>query len=111
MQKYFLEMKNRFFLLCITWLSILFVSYVYKETLLFTVIQPNLSLNYYKDNFYFIFTNILEVFIVYLKLILFLSLQISFIYLFYHIFIFLSSGLFYLEYLYFKFFIKIASVV
>ena len=44
-------------------------------------------------------------------LILFLSLQIGFIYLFYHTFIFLSSGFFYSEYLYFKFFIKIALVV
>lgn len=92
-------------------MSLLVISYLYKETLLFTIVQPNLSLNEYKDNFYFIFTNVLEVFSVYLRLTLFLSLQISFVYLLYHIFIFLSSGFFYLEYLYFKFFIKVVLMV
>ena len=111
MKKYLLEIKNRFSLLCVTLFTILVVSYLHKETLLFVVIQPNLSLNECKDNFYLIFTNVLEVFTVYLRLILFLSLQIGFIYLFYHTFIFLSSGFFYSEYLYFKFFIKIALVV
>lgn len=111
MKKYFFEIKNRFILLCVTLLSISVISYLHKETLLFTVIQPNLSLNECKNNFYLIFTNVLEVFTVYLKLILFLILQIGFIYLFYHTFTFLSPGFFYLEYLYFKFFIKIALVV
>lgn len=111
MKKFFLEIKNRFILWCITLLSILVISYLHKETLLFAVIQPNLSLNEFKDNFYFIFTNVLEVFTVYLKLTLFLSIQIGFIYLCYHTFIFLSSGFFYVEYLYFKFFIKVALVV
>lgn len=111
MEKYYLEIKNRFILWCVTLLSILMVSYVHKETLLFTVIQPNLNLSDCKNNFYFIFTNVLEIFTVYLKLTLFLSLQVSFIYLFYHMFIFLSSGFFYLEYLYFKFFVTIVFVV
>ena len=111
MNKYFLEIKNRFILLCVTWLSVLFVSYLYKETLLFTIVQPNLTVNEYTNTFYFIFTNVLEVLSVYLELIVFISVQISFIFLFYHMFLFLSSGFFYSEYLYFKFFVKIVFII
>lgn len=107
MKKHFLEIKNRFILLCVTWLSVLFVSYLYKETLLFIIVQPSLTAN----AFYFIFTNVLEVLSVYFKLIIFINVQISFTFLLYHTFTFLGSGFFYLEYLYFKFFIKIVFII
>ena len=109
MLKYFLEIKNRLILLLITWISTILISYFYKETLLFIIIQPNLfiNINEHLDFFYFIFTDVTEVLSVYLKLVMFLSFQTLYIYITYHLFVFLSSAFFYLEYLYFKFSIKV----
>jgi sec-independent protein translocase protein TatC len=113
MSKYFLEIKNRLLLLFITWLSTILVSYFYKETLLFIIIQPNTftSVNEHLAFFYFIFTDVTEVLSVYLKLITFLSFQIFFICTVYHSFVFLSPAFFQLEYLYCKFGIKIMGLV
>nr|WAK85028.1 SecY-independent transporter protein [Amicula sp. isolate GU52X-4 cfCalB7] len=97
MLKYFLEIKNRLFLLSFNWLLIIFVNYFYKETLLFLVLQTH---NYSTNNFYFIFTNITEIFSVYLKLTMFLSTQIFILYFCYTFFIFLSPALFKLEHFY-----------
>lgn len=108
MSKYFLEIKNRFFLLLLTWVSTVLISYLYKEILLFSIVQPNLILNFGTGSafFYFIFTNVTEIFSVYLQLVLFLSFQIFVLSFFYHIFSFLSPSLFYTEYFYLKFFYK-----
>ena len=108
MSKYFLEIKNRLVLLLLTWLSTIFISYFYKETLLFFIIQPN-TFRYVNEHlafFYFIFTDVTEVLAVYLKLTIFLSFQFFLIYSIYHFFLFLSPALFQLEYLYCKFGIK-----
>lgn len=113
MSKYFLEIKNRLVLLLVTWFSTILVSYFYKETLLFIIIQPNTfaNVNDPLTLFYFIFTDVTEVLSVYLKLITFLSFQIFFIYIVYHFFLFLSPALFQLEYLYCKFGIKIVGLM
>ncbi len=103
MIKYLLEIKNRFFLLIFTWLSSVFTCYFYKETLLFLITQPHKSFMSY-----FIFTNVTEVFSVYIQLINFLCFQIFLIYFTYHIFNFLSSALFETELCYLRFFFKIA---
>ena len=78
MTNYFLEIKNRFFLIFIVWLSIILTSYLYKEIILFSIIQRNISknINHQIDIFYFIFTDVTEILSVYLKLITFLNLQI-----------------------------------
>ena len=101
MYKYFLELKTRFILLFVTWLSTICVGYYYKEILLFLFLEPDL-LDNLKISFpnYFIFTDVFEIFSVYLQLILFVNLQILLLYFFYHFFIFLSTSLFTSEYFY-----------
>ena len=91
--KYYIEIKNRFFVLLTCWIFTLLTCYFYKETLLFTLIN---SSNYAEQ--YFIFTDISEVFYVYLQLTFFISNQITLLMLLYHIIIFLSSGLYRSEY-------------
>ena len=96
--KYYLEIKNRFSLLTSTWLFSSLVCYLYKETLLFLLID---SSNYFQTldkKPYFIFTDISEIFYVYIHLTFFVSNQIVIIMLFYHTLLFLSSGLYQTEY-------------
>lgn len=99
---YLLEIKNRIILLNINYFITLFICYYYKEVLFFLVIVES-----YKDfntiDFYFIFTNITEIFSVYLELIVLISFQIICFYIFYSIFIFLSPAFFFKEYKYFIF--------
>jgi len=98
--KYFIEIKNRILLLFITILSILLISYLYKETLLFLIAQPErlTSKNVSYSSFYFIFTNITEILSVYIQLITFLCFQISLLFIIYHFFVFLSPAMFKSEY-------------
>ena len=79
MLKYFLEVKNRLLLLILTCLSTLFVCYLYKETVLFLLVQPNSFMtNSNSKMFYFIFTNVTEIFSVYIQLIKFVCFQVFF---------------------------------
>ena len=95
--KYYLELKNRGGLLLLTWLSLIIVCYSYKETLLFFFIKPTNHLNGIYDESYFIFTNISEIFYVYLNLVFFIANQFTFLTIIYHILMFLSFGLYSLE--------------
>lgn len=99
---YLSEIKNRFFLFLITTLSVVFTVYTYKEILIFI-----LCVN---KPFFFIHTNITEIFSTYMKLVLFLTNQICFIYFFFHIFIFLTPGLYKNEYKLLITFFYISSV-
>src|SRR3569623_885261 len=98
MLKYFLEIKNRIFLLVLNCLSTLVICCFYKETLLFLIVQSNTSITKINNDnlslFYFIFTNVTEVFLVYIQLTLFLCFQFFFIYLIYQCFTFLNLGMF-----------------
>lgn len=96
--KYYLEIKNRFFLLFVTWIFVSLISYLYKEPILFTLVDSNNSFCILNKEPYFIFTDISEIFYVYLQLTFFISNQISIIMLFYHTLLFLSSGLYSFEY-------------
>jgi sec-independent protein translocase protein TatC len=89
------------------------VSYLYKETLLFLILRPNRLLESEVDpySFYFIFTNVTEIFSVYLQLIVFLSTQVVFIYFLYHCFSFLSLALFSWEYYLYTLFLKLSLTV
>ena len=107
MLAYFLEIKNRLFLTCVTWFSTFLICYFYKEILLFLVVQPNILIHF----FYFIFTDVTEIFTVYITLIFFLSFQVLIFYLLYHSFIFISPALFYVEYTYFFFVFKFISFI
>jgi sec-independent protein translocase protein TatC len=94
---YFLEIRNRLLLVIYGWIFTVFVSYYNKEILLFLLMKPNF---FFKNHIpiYFIFTSITEIFSTYLKLIYFLTNQISLICFLYHVFLFLSPGLHYYEY-------------
>lgn len=108
MSKYLIEIRNRVLLLLLTWFSTILISYLYKEILLFSIVQPNLVLDFSTGPtfFYFIFTNVTEVFSVYLHLVLFCSFQVFSLYFLYHMFSFLSPSLFNSEYLYLNFICK-----
>lgn len=110
MTKYFLEIRNRCLLSAILYFSLLIVTYLYKETLLFLIVTPSFT-NILKDETtltfsYFIFTNVTEIFSVYLQIIFFFSFQITFIFFIYHIFIFLSPAFFETEYKHIKIIVK-----
>jgi sec-independent protein translocase protein TatC len=111
--KYLSEAKNRLFLLIFTWLSCFLVGYFYKETLLFVFVQPQM----YKDTgtcpsaFYFIFTDVTEIFSVYIKLINFISVQLTLLYILHHLFIFFSPAMYYKEYFYLNLVLKIILLI
>lgn len=97
---YLVEIKNRFFFVLILLISVLFMSYIYKEILLFLVIKPFSvkDINANLDIFYFIFTDLTEILSVYLKLISFIAVQLTIFNVSYHCFIFFSPALFKKEY-------------
>jgi len=107
--QYVLEIKNRFILIFINGFSVILVTYLHKETILFIVIEPNLLINITKslESFYFIFTDVTEVLLVYLRLVIFLSIQVLYIYSLYNLFIYLSPALSYSEYLFFRLFVNL----
>lgn len=108
MLKYLIEIKNRLFLLFLTYISVIISAYFYKEILLFSVVQPKYTLIDNKISLsYFIFTDVTEIFSVYMQLILFVSLQFLLVFAIYHVFIFFIPALFKLEYAYTQFLIKI----
>lgn len=99
--KYYLEIKNRFLLLIFTWISTIFVIYIYKETLLFFFITK-VDLFYHSNViFYFIFTDVKEIFSVYIQLVFFVGNQVFIFYLLFHLLAFISLGLYKFEYRYF----------
>lgn len=104
MVNYFLEIKNRTFLIFFTCSHLFFICYSYKELLLFTLTQHNKFL-------YFIFTDVTEIFSVYIQIVFFIQIQILTIYICYHSFIFLNTALFHKEYhLYYSIF-RIITIV
>ena len=105
--KYYTEVKNRFIITIIAWIFTLGVCYVYKETILFSLISLNYSFNKLAVKPYFIFTEVTEVFTVYLELSLFITNQIGIFFLCYQIFMFLSLGLYKFEFLTLKFAFKV----
>jgi sec-independent protein translocase protein TatC len=109
MKKYLIEIKNRIFLLLICSLTTTLVSYRYKEVLLFIIVEPCIyhqSHNNY-NIYYFIFTNITDLLLVYLKLITFVTLQLIILLLILHVISFLTPALYYKEYEIYYSFIKL----
>lgn len=97
--KYYLEIKNRILLLFVTWISLLAVCYSFKEPLLFIFINSNKYYNELNNLSYFIFTNVGEIFYVYLQLVFFVANQITVCMLLYHCLMFLALGLYNSEYI------------
>lgn len=87
---FFYEIKNRFSLLFLTGLSVILVSYFYKEVLVYFVCS--------NSKFSFIYTSITEVFSIYIKLVSFLANQVTLIFFFFHFIVFLAPGLYDNEY-------------
>lgn len=96
---YFVEIKNRLILILLAWFSIILIGYIYKETLLFLIIK---SYCFYEFNisYYFIFTNITEMFTTYIQLINCIAIQIIIFFIFYHTISFLAPGLYTFEFEY-----------
>jgi len=95
--RYFFEIKSRILLIIISWVITILICYSYKETLLFLLVKLNIKL-YYLESFYFISTNLTDVFSVYLQLSYFVSTQLSIFIFIYHFLSFISPGLFEHEY-------------
>lgn len=101
--KYYIEIKNRFILVLFTWIFTLIISYVYKEAILFIFINSSNFFIKSVENPYFIFTNITEVFYVYIELSLFIASQTTILILCYQTLMFLSLGLYKFEFIKLKF--------
>ena len=107
--KYVKELRNRFFLIILCWISIFLIAYLYKEILLFELLKPTTEKTLIMFNS-FIFTNVTELFSVYIELAFFISKQITVFYIFYHFFSFLLPGLYVYEYSLIKSFFKIIII-
>ena len=106
--RYYLEIKNRILLIGLTWVLSAVVCYYYKEVIFFLILNLTQYINFHGNyEINFIFTNVTEIFYVYLKLIFFISNQTILFSLFYHVLMFLVSGLYKFEYENLKFFIKL----
>ena len=86
---YFLEIKNRSILLVVCWVFSTCIAYLNKEALLFLVVKVNIS-----NNFYFISTNVIDVFTSYLNIVYFVSLHLSLFLIIYHILMFIYPALY-----------------
>ena len=97
MYSYILEIKNRCILIITSWFFSILFCYLYKEILFFLLVKTNKEL-YNKISFYFISTNLTEIFEVYLKVSYFFSIQVVLFLLTYHLFRFVCPALFLYEY-------------
>jgi Sec-independent protein secretion pathway component TatC len=93
MLKYLKEVKQRISFLFLLWVVTSVICYVYKETLLFLIAQPNMLYNQNFNTFYFFCTDVKEVFSAYLKITNFITLHSIFLFLIYHCYVFLSLAL------------------
>ena len=107
--KYFIEIKNRLVLLSIAWFLTGLSCYNYKETLLFFLIKLN-SMLYFTSPLYFITTDLLDLFNVYLKLSFFLSFQVIILKVLYHIAVFFNTALFTHEFSMLKYYILLSII-
>lgn len=98
-KKYYLELKNRMLLLLFTLGFGLVVCYYYKEAVLFVLVSSSNHLSLSVSKPYFIFTNVNEIFYVYIELIFFVVNQTFILMLFYHTLMFLALGLYQFEFI------------
>lgn len=99
--KYLLEIKYRVFFSFVAWGFIIINCYYFKETLLYVFIK--LSVTPKNNNlFYFLTTDVAEVFFVYLNLAFYAATQLTIVFLYCQFFHFLSTGLHTFEYIYLK---------
>jgi len=94
--KYFLEIKARGILVVFCWATIVLTAYLNKEVVLFLCVLPTLPL-FLNSSFYFIATNITDIFSTYLTLSYLTAFQLTTFFLFYQMLAFLSPALYSLE--------------
>ena len=82
------------FLVLISWLISVLISYYYKETLLFLTTKTLINNN---EPLYFIATNLTEIITTYIQLSYFTATQFTLLTFVYHLFIFLSPSLYKFE--------------
>lgn len=99
MSFYLSEIKNRLFLIFLASFLIGVISYLYKETLIFILLEFQSAKS---NKSHFIFTDVREILEVYVKIIYILFIQSAGILLFYHLFIFLTPAFFRSEYYLFR---------
>lgn len=99
--QYLKEIQYRLFFSFIAWCFMLIICYHFKETLLYLFIRPSSNLD--KLFFYFVTTNVTEIFNTYIQISYFISNQLILLFLIYQSLIFISEGLYEFEYNYLKF--------
>lgn len=95
----FLELKNKGLLTLFSWFFCFFVSYFYKETLLFILTYKTFLLT---KKSYFVYTNVMEIFVIYFKLSKFISTQIFAFYFTINLFSFLTPAFYSSEFFFLK---------
>lgn len=94
---YFIEIKNRIILIVMCWCSVVCVSYLYRDVLIFLLVKFSTKASDL-TTFYFIATNLTDVIKSYLELSYFLGIQLSIFIFFFNFLVFLTPGLFVHEY-------------
>lgn len=108
--RYYTEIKARILLLLISGILIFLVGYTFKEVLL-SIIVNSYDTTSTKELSYFIFTDVVEIFNVYVCLIFFLWKQVLFFLTLYHLLIFLVPGFTRSEYQYLIFFFVTSTIL
>lgn len=109
MINYLIEIRNRIFLVFICLFFTFVVSYFYKE-LIFLDISKIGSFTVEFSPKYFIFTDVTELFSIYIRLVKFITFITFFIYGLYHFFVFISPALYKNEYLNLKSYLRLVFV-
>nr|YP_010248474.1 Sec-independent protein translocase component TatC [Coscinodiscus granii]QTK21669.1 Sec-independent protein translocase component TatC [Coscinodiscus granii] len=92
--KYFIkEIKNRFFIILISYIFILTISFLYKEIILYLIIKPCINSKEI-NKFYFICTSITEIFYTYLLISLIIGNIFLLCFVIFQILKFIEKGLF-----------------
>ena len=110
LNKYFFEIRNRTVLIGFSWVVTVMFAYLNKETLLFLSIKPNLGF-FKQTSFYFIATNVTDIFSVYLSLTYLVGFQLTFIYFLCHIKAFFMPALYKTEQKKLAFFFKLSFLL
>lgn len=100
--RFLVEIKCRFYLIFYVWFYTSIICYYYKEYIYLFLINILILTTSIPIFYYFIITNITEIFKIYFKIIEFFNLQIMSIYFIYHIFLFLAPACYKKEFYIYK---------
>ena len=98
---YIKELKNRASLVLVTFFSSTLITFYYKKTILYLTIKQSIHM-FTINSFYFIFTNLTEIFSTYIKLNLFISTNLTLMITIWQIYFFLTPVLNNLEHIQIK---------